>query len=254
MKKDDFYYLVTNVSAVATQVFTIRCGEFGAAASVDESNDLPAFDFNPNSQLDKIDFQAFIDSGYQDIDDVESELAEAWEDLDLANLNDLLSELPGELPHLTQKISGEQLKAWVAYCTERSSADSFDILHQYVMSVVNKDEDIYDLIRECIASNDHSELEEEDSRISAKHVRLDDLVTAAEIESFNTFKWLFNKGNLNEEQKEAVLSAEGCIDDRFVFEEVYKIISPSQQSLDSVQAKAEKAGHSEIVEFIKAVG
>ncbi|MCW8877362.1 MAG: hypothetical protein OQJ89_01785 [Kangiellaceae bacterium] len=252
MKRDDFYYLVTNVSAIATQVFTIRCGEFGAAASEDNSNEVPSFEFNVEDQINKVDYQEFIDSGYKDIDAVESELASAWEDVELANLDDLLARLPQELPKLTQQISGEQLKQWVVQCVE--SSESFDILHQYIMNVVNKDEEIYDLIRESIASNDCSELDEADPMITSEHIRIDDLVTAAEIESFKTFKWLYRKGNLSEEQKEAVLSAEGCIDDRFVFEEICKIISPNEQCLNLIQEKADKAGHHEVAEYIKAIG
>lgn len=254
MNKDDFYYLVTNASAIASLVFTVRCGEFGASASEDSSNEIPTFEFNLQDQLNNVDFQEVLNNGYSDIEAVESKLEAAWQELELDTLDDLLNKLPKELPNLAKKISGEELKQWIAHCAENPSFESFDILYQYIMNSVNKDEEIYDLIRASIASNDSTELVEEDAKITSKHIRVDDLVTAAEIESFSTFEWMFNKGKLNDEQKEAVLSAEGCIDDRLVFEQICKIMSPSPAILSQILEKADAAGHEEVVDFIKTIG
>ncbi len=251
MNQSEFNFLVTNVTAIATQTFSIRCGEFGAAMAADESNDIPTAEFNLEEQHEYFDYQAILNSGYRDIDSLVVELDGAWQILDQDMLDSLLTNLLDELPLLQKEISGDDLKLWISHSLDASNDSPFFLLNQYIMALFQQDDDIHDLIREAIASNSIDELEEEEAKIFAKHILIKDLVTAAEIESFETFKWLFEKSELNEQQLSEMFSSEGCIDDQFVFETIYNIVSPSEQLKNTLKLIAEEQGHQTVVQFLE---
>jgi len=251
MKQTDFNFLVTNVTAISTQSFSIRCEEFGAGMSADESNNMTKVEFDLEQQHENFDYQAILDSGYRDTDSLEAELSSAMLILDRNKLNDLLNQLPNDLPNLQQKITGEQLKAWISYVLDLENDNPVSLLNQYVMSLFQVDDDIHDLIREAIAFDKTDELQEEADNIKAEHIKVEDLETAAEIGSFKAFEWLFKKAALDEVKTIELLFCENCIDAPFVFENLYKIIKPTDELRSTIIAKAKNSGYDAVIDFLQ---
>jgi hypothetical protein len=256
MKQSEFNIFVTNITAVTTQTFSLRCGEFGAAMSADESNEMPEAKFDLEEQHENFDYQSILVSGYRDMESLDDELNNAWQlleldELEFDKLESLNQQLPDSLPNLTQRLTGEQLKQWISYCLDAPNDSPIFLLNQLVMNLFQVDSDIHDLIREAIASDNIEDLSDESENITAKHIRMEDLVTAAEIESFKVFAWLFSKSDLSEEQLVELLTSEGCIDDQIVFESIYKIVSPSSQQAQAVKLKAQAQDIQSVVQFLE---
>jgi len=254
MNQTEFNFLVTNVTAISTQLFSIRCSMFGSEMSADESNEMETVEFDLQKEHENFDYQSILDSGYRDINSLETELSSAMLILDQNELDDLLNKLPSNLPNLQQKMTGEQLKAWISYALNSEDDESVALLNQYIMSLFQVDDEIHDLIREAIAFDKIDDLQDQQEDINSEHIKIEDLLTAAEIESFRAFKWLFERAELDNTQIIELLFSEKCIDDQIVFESVYKIIEPSEELHTMVTAKVKGSGHDTVAEFLDSVG
>lgn len=250
MQHSDFSVLVTNVSAAASQAFAVQCGEFGAAISDDNADKLPDENFNTSQYLESIDFGDVLNSGYNSLDSLKSELDQAWQAMDSAELNRLLAPLPEDLPDLTHKLAGAQLKQWVEYALVTDENSPFYALHKYLMSLFRRvDDDVNDVIREAIAFDQVDELDEHE--ILPEHVHLDDLITAATIQSFNVFKWLIKHVSFNDCKIADLL--ENFFDDAATFELVYKIISPSEKQKAEILDRASVSDNQQIIGLINSI-
>ena len=250
MQQSDFSVLITNVSATASQAFAVQCGEFGAAISDDNADKLPDENFNASQYLDSIDFGDVLDTGYNSLESLKSELEQAWKAIDSAELDRLLAPLPGDLPDLTHKLAGTQLKQWVEYALATDENSPFYTLHKYLMSLFRRvDDDVNDVIREAIAFDQIDELDEHE--ILPEHVHLDDLVTAATIQSFNAFKWLVKHANLDDCKIADIL--ENFFDDADAFEQVYKILSPSEKQKAEILNRASSSDNQQIIGLINSI-
>ena len=249
MKQSEFNILVTNVTAIANQTFTIQCGEFATALSSEEENKLATEAFDQKIHIDTFDFQSIINSGYKQLDDLEDELANAWSLIDLDKLEASLKQLPEGYTELTLKLSGDQLKQWITHTLEAKDDTPFYIVHQYIMTLFQGgDDDIDDLIREAIAFDELTDLLEEENNIRAEHIKVDDLITAATIQSFKAFKFLVQHTELNNEEVIEVL--ESTFDDKSTFEQVYTIMAPTETQHSEVLTLAKNSNASVIIEFL----
>ena len=249
MNQLEFNILVTNVTAIANQTFTIQCGEFATALSSDEENELATETFDQKTHIDTFDFQSIINSGYQQLDDLEDELDKAWSLIDLKKLEASLKQLPEDYADLTLKLSGDQLKQWITHTLEAKDDTPFYIVHQYIMTLFQGgDDEINDLIREAIAFDELTDLLEEENNIRAEHIHVDDLITAATIQSFKTFKWLVQHSELS--NKEVIKVLENTFDDKPTFEQSYTIIAPTETQHSEILTLAKNRNATEITEFL----
>lgn len=249
MKQSEFNILVTNVTAIANQTFTIQCGEFATALSSDEENELSTETFDQKTHMDTFDFQSVIDSGYKQLNDLEDELNNAWNLIDLNKLEALIKQLPEGYADLTIKLSGDQLKQWITHTLEAKDDTPFYIVHQYIMTLFQGgDDDINDLIREAIAFDEVAELQEEEHNIRTEHIQVDDLITAAAIQSFKALKWLVQHADLSDEDVIKIL--ESAFDEKSIFEQAYTIISPTETQYSEILTLAKNNNATVIIEFL----
>lgn len=252
MNQSEFNLLVTNVTAIANQTFAIQCGEFANAVAADDSNEFATESFDLNKHNETFDFQAVLEKGYQSIDELETELAEAWEKGSAAELESLLAQLPSAMPVLSQQLSGDQLQQWITHTLKAQDEDPFYVLHQHIMALFQtglSTNDTNDLIREAIAFDQVSDLADIESTITPEQIAFDDLVTAVTIQSFTAFEWLAQRAALNGEQTVELL--ENCTDDSAVFEQTLKIIAPDEPARDAIKSRAKASGQEAIVDLIE---
>lgn len=252
MTQSEFNILITNVTAIASQIFSLQCGEFATAMSANENASATIAPFELEQHLNNINFQEILDSGYNSLDSLTTELNEAWGKHDTATLAALLQQLTTDLPVLTQKLTGIKLKQWIKYNLKPENADSFYALHQYVMPLFNQfGDETYDAIREAIAFDDLAGLLEHEQNIQSKHIKLDDLTTAATIESFKVFEWLLQRTRLEDKQVADIL--ENCFNHQPKFERVYTILAPTAPQHKVVMFRAQAANQASIINFLSQI-
>jgi len=252
MQPSEFNILITNVAAIASQTFALQCGEFATAMVADENAALSVEPFALEQHLDNINFQAVLVSGYESLPSLEEELNQAWGKHEPDKLNSLISQLSTTLPDLTKKLTGSKLKQWVKYNLKPEYADNFYELHQYIMSLFSRAADeTNDIIREAIAFDNLAGLAEHETQIRAEHIKYDDLITAATIQSFKVFEWLFNHGQWDDTQIADIL--EYYFTDMFLFERIYNILAPTAPQYIAAMIRAQASNNKSVVDFLNRV-
>jgi hypothetical protein len=247
--KNEFNILVTNVSAIASQTFSIQCGEFATAIAEDQAKELANKSFDQNQYLQKIDFQQILDSGYNSLDSLTAQLDQAREIIDFDQLAILLKQLPADLPDISKIINGFQLRQWVQHALQLQNDGEFYALHSYLMSHFGLGGDeIDDIIREAIAFDELGVLQDYGSKIASSHIKVDDLVTAASIQSMKVFEWLVTRASLSDNQVGSLF--ENLLSDRKLFQDSYKIVVKTKSQYAEILRRAESSSDAEIIAFL----
>jgi len=229
----EFKYLVTNITAIINQAFTIQCGEFATAITQDQEVDLPTKNFDTENHLETFDFQAVLDSGYHDMNDLDSQFHTAWDQADPDILIDLISQTPDHLPKLTEKLNAKSLTDWIRFSLDAADDSPLYKLHQVIMTLFEDEKETFeDVIREAIAYDKVDELEANKNAISAEQIEIDDLTTAATIESFNALEWLLAHATLSD--NDIVELLENTIDDPSVSKRVVELLQLTSDQKDRI--------------------
>lgn len=251
MEQTQFNILVTNVSAIVSQTYAIQCGEFATAMAEEEPEQFPGISFNKQEMLEKTDYQNLLNSGYESISELSEQLAEAWQKIDQPELESFNNNLPGDLPVLTHKLSDKEFKQWLNYAVDAGEKNPFYALHYYLISYFQgnlEENDINDAIREAIASDNVDELDE--SVVKPEHILLDDLITAATIESFVTFDWLIKRTQLSVDDATDLLH--NISDNTYTLRQAYEILDPAGELKPAILELAENNQHELLIDFLKS--
>ena len=247
MNKQEFEFLVVNVSAIMNQTFSLRCLEYDSAVTGELSSQQSKSQVDFDKQHNQFDYQSILDSGYNDINELTAELNDAWELIEVEFVEQLVSRLPTDLSNLKEKIGGEQLKLWI----EKSLSDQINQeladLYQCINDALNNDEEIQDLIKEAIAFDNIEEIIDEQDNLKAKHIELDDLITAAKIRSYKAFEWLLPRAELNANQMVELFA--GCFLFAHALECICKFSNASSEVLQAAQERAKQEGADSAVQF-----
>ena len=251
MKQADFNILFTNVMAIADQTFTIKCGEFVTAASADPESGIHTDAFNMNQYYEKFDFQNMLDTGYASINELQTELNSIWEKLDSAELDNLLRDLPAGLPALSAKLSGQSLKQWIQHTVTSEGESAFYTLHQYISAKAGGVNNLADVLRHAIATDDVSQLNELAGTVQPDQISMEDLITAATIEYYQELQWMLEHVHLSDEQGIVLLSSQ--IEFPMQFERVYQIATPSKNQHQAVLELATQQGAKDVMSFLNKI-
>lgn len=249
MIQSDFNILVTNVTAIVNHTFNIQADEFADGVVQEAAQGGAAAGFDTDQHFESFDFQDVLDSGYRDLAELTDELDEAWEQVDRELLQELLAEVPGDMPNLTMKMSGDDLKTWIRHSLQADEETPVYAIHRMIMALFDgSSEQINDMIREAIAFDDLDELIDEEPNLLPENISLENLITAATIQSFNVLAWLIPRADLDDD--EALELLESNIDDKFIFQKVYGMLEPDDALKSAIRSRAEALGQSRIVEFL----
>jgi hypothetical protein len=254
MIQAEFNILFANVTAITSQVFAIQCEQFASDLASEQrlGGVVNVSAFDPGKYIAQTNYKEILDSGYESIPSLKTELEVGWNNIDLATLNSLVANLPENLPDISKKITVDQFKLWISYVLGLSDDNPLYLLHQYFMSYLANDfDDVSDIIREAIAFDELSGLIEHANNIGAGNISLNDLITAATIQSFNVLKWLIKRACLNDGQVVELL--ESNIQDLHVFECVYKIIKPTERQHFDIMSIAVMNKTDDVVMFLDKV-
>lgn len=215
-----------------------------------ETSDINVEEFNTEQHLLDFDFQDILDSGYRDLPELTEDLEQARNQVNMDEIQALLAELPQSYPALNQKISGADLQSWIRYTLKAEDEDPiYKIYHEIKARFSGEDDDIPDLIREAIAYDELEELKNIEKRLAPTHILLEDLITAATIESFSVLKWLINHVTLN--NNEVILLMESQFQDLPVFEQLYQILTPTNEQHLLILEAAKNAQATAIINYLQ---
>jgi len=249
MTFSEFKYLVTNVTAIVNQAFTIQCGEFATAVAREQDSTLSPVSFDTEKHLETFDFQAVLDSGYSDLDELDAQFRAAWDQVPHEDLEELINQTPAHLPSLTKKLEAGELSDWVRHSLNASEDTPLYRLHQAITTLFETgDDEISDIIREAIAYDKTDELEAGANSLSAEQINLDDLITAATIESFNALGWLLNRAELNDDDIISLL--ESNIDDSSVSARVVELLSLTPEQKTRIVNMAQSQNNHAIADLL----
>lgn len=251
MNQSEFNILITNVAAITNQIFTFKCGEFASQISGDVSNNQTSNKIDYEKYMADFNAQEMLASGYESIDTLALELEDVWNGVDQESLYRLASELPANLPDITTRLTPDQFKLWIVYALEASDDNPLYELHKYITGSLGAGHcgDVYDSIREAIAFDELTGLIENEHTILPEHIRLDDLITAASIQSFKVFEWLMKRAKLDDQQIVDLLDSN--ITDPNTFEKMYKIIIPTDAQCKKIQSIAIIKNEDAVVRFLE---
>lgn len=249
MNQSEFNLLVTNVTAIANQTFTIQCGGFVTALDADKENEFSTEPFDINSHMEGFNFQEILESGYGGLNEVENELNEAWSLVDRDLLESSVIQLPKEFSDLTKKLTASELKQWITHTLEAEDESLFYVVHRIIMALFQQEgSDIHDLVREAIAFDELTDLIKEEKNLRAEHIQLDDLETALTIQSFKAFEWLVPRAKLDDDNTLELLKS--SLDDHSNFERILLILAPSEKQRETILSLAKSRNEDSILELL----
>lgn len=245
-----FNILVTNVFAIAEQVFARQCKLFLQTMAEDESAGFSPEAAGLQDFEAEVDYQLVLDNGYGALESVTDSFAAAWDKADKILLQESLAQLPPQLPNLLYKINGEVLENWVNCVAALPEENAFSRIHQYCQGLFHSQGQGRDFIREAIADDDVTILEQNESEIALEEILFEDINTALMIESVKTFTWLAERAQLSDEQRLTML--EYVISDQPYFERVYQTLAPSAAVKTALIATARESGYAAVLEFLQS--
>ncbi len=252
MEQTQFNILVTNVSAIVSQTYAIQCGEFTTAMVAEDPDQFSDVSFDKKELLENTDYQKLLNGGYESINELSDQLSRAWQEIDQPILESINEKLPDNLPELTRKLSDKEFKQWLNYAIGAADSENpFYALHYFLVSFFRgnlEDNDINDAIREAIASDSVDELDE--SAVKPEHILMDDLITAATIESFVTFEWLIKRTRLSVVEIAELLH--NISDNIYTLRHVYDILDSDSELSSTIQEVAKKNQYEQLLDFLKS--
>ncbi|HMY40787.1 MAG TPA: hypothetical protein PK011_15795, partial [Marinagarivorans sp.] len=177
------FYLYTHVSGLALQAFHIQMAQFQAAEEAGAAPALP----------DAASLGAFLQNGYAAIDELSADIAAKLAQIPAAQLAELISQLPADLPALTRPLNGAQFYDWLLFVLEQPASAAIYQLHHLFNAGPLLDEDPAETIREAIAFDDPALLDASAS-IELEHVQL-----AIQANSLNVLPQLLSASELTDE-------------------------------------------------------
>ena len=270
MNQAEFSILVTNLAAIATETFSIRCSVFATELQNDpdpsgsaptETNEQTMF--NLDEYFSQADLQAMLDSGYAQLDELQTELNTAMEIVEPDMLSDLLSQLPSGFPDLSYKLTVDQFKIWLTYAADAKDDDPFYAAHDYVMAAFaggddldmeelgldDDDDDIQNLVQEAIALNEIQILIDNESDITADKILLNDLIMAVFNDSLEPLKWLLKRAKLTDEEQ--VLLLNSCLFNPDTFKMVYAMQDLDDTQQTEILELAVESEQQEVIDFLQ---
>jgi len=261
MNQTEFSILVTNTLAIANETFSINCGTFSADYSANETNiSTPASTFDIEKDIDIDGLQQALNNGYASLDDLGVEMDTAWEKLDTDEFAQMLARLPTDYTDLSQKMTAEQLKAWIGYALKAKGENPlehpFNALHQYIMMLFQNgsgflDNDASEIIGDAIDNRDLSLLVDAEDEIKADDIEEDDLFHAAGLQVYDVFEWLSKRAQLDDNQTVSILNRFILVEP--IFKRVYEILAPSEAQHAAISELANESEENEVMNFLKQV-
>ncbi|WP_086934045.1 hypothetical protein [Agarilytica rhodophyticola] len=252
MNQNEFAILTTNTMGISDQLLAKQCGSFldelvdsDDPALAEQLSGLEGAAQNP-------DYQTMIDQGYAALESLSEDVVKAWQKVDQEKLQDLIGEIPSQMPDLTKKISGDDVEKWVSYLVGMPEGNSFSDLHQYCYGLFNNGTEGKDAIRLAIADDDVAILEDAKDAITSEDITFEDINTALMIESVKSFEWLAKKMNFTDEQVQLML--EYVSSDSQYFETVYKILAPTSAQYSAILASVTEMDEQETLAFLQQQG
>lgn len=247
MNYSDYSVLMANVIAIVNQAFAMQCGEFAINLASDQ-HDFPGVDFfDQERHIAMFDFQEVLGQGYGALSDLQDEIQRSWEAIPEGVIDDALNKLPDSLPDIAAQLNRDEFVIWLRYALDREVSEPLYLLHHAIQGSMGggfQYDEVHDAIREVIAFDDISPLENLNVSVSAEMIEVEDVITAITIRSMKAFAYLHDFSSFSIDEYVEILSS--CSDDKDIFFEVCSVICPTQPRVRELITSVEVGSNSNL--------